>query len=267
MDQGTGAQVRPPQNGSSNGMTQNGAGMDDGTGDDLDTRLNQRIEGIASGFRSTIDKRFAPIERVAQTVPQLQAQIGQMSQQLTQMQQYFTTAQEADLDPDERERRQMTRQQQDSMRREQALAFNARQQNAAFRVSTTLADMGFKWNDSRLDWSRELYDSDPDIWASTVVSNAARVYAQELSTQQNQRETQVVDVAKRRAQEIQTRQNVVEQNAQRGAQAQTIETQVPGGPQMDWMDKVRNMTPTERQEWIRKQQSRIRHGEINLPGQ
>jgi hypothetical protein len=77
----------------------------------------------------------------------------------------------------------------------------------------------------------------------------------------------VVDVAQRRAREIQTRQQVADQNVQRGVQAQTIETQAPGGPQMDWMEKVRGMTTVERQEWLRKQQSRIRHREITLPGQ
>lgn len=232
-------------------------------GADLDSRLNERIEQIANGFRSTIDRRLGTVERFAQTVPTLEQRMTQMQQQLSQVAQYFSQAQEADLDPEDRRRLQEQREQTAWQEERQRLIHNARQQNAAFKVRDALAEMGYLWNDERLDWAPTLYESDPDAWASTVLANATRSYAAQFT--QNQQTAQ--QNQRRREQEITQRTQVEGQNAQRALQASQFETGSPGGPQASWHEKARQMTVQERRDFLNRQLHRLRHGEISQPWQ
>jgi hypothetical protein len=241
------------------------AGRDVGaTPDDLDARFNARIEQVASGFRSVMDRRVGQLER------QNQALIGQLQQtqnNLNAIQGYFQQAQEAELDPSERQRRQDIRAQQAWSNERAQLILNARKQASAFKVLNGITELGYKWNDERFDWAPDQYESDPDGWANTVLMNATRRYAQDTTQSQTQRRQTVQDAQRQHTQEVAAQQRVQSQNQERQAQAGQVSTATPSGEQSDVWNKIKQMSHKERLELIDRTNRGILHGEITHPDQ
>ena len=233
--------------------------------DDLDQRLAARLEQMASGFRSVIDKRLGNIERVAQAYPQVQAELSQLRGQLGEIQGYFRQAEDANLEPEERDRRANLRSQQEWVKERQAILLNARQNSAAFKVMKTISDLGYTWNDERLDWSPDLYATDPDGWASAVCANAASRYKRDLEESRNRQVQERQQIETNRQREAQQRQQTEQTNLVRSVQAQVAETPPPSGAQIEWDERVRQMTPGERRAWIARVQDGIRHRRIEKP--
>jgi hypothetical protein len=245
--------------------TNPGRGRDVGAqADDLDARMNARIEQAANGFRSIMDRRVGQLERTNQ---QLTQQLTHTQQQLGQITQYFQRAQESELEPEERQRREDMRTQQAWSTERAGLILNARKQAAAFRVLNGIQSMGFVWNDDRFDWAPDQYESDPDGWAGTVLMNANRRFASDVQANQTAQRTANQTAQQRFSQETQAQQQVQDRNAERQTQAAAVSTAVPSGVESNWMDKVKQMSHKERLEYIERTNRGILHGEITHPSQ
>lgn len=244
-----------------------GQTMPNGSQDDLDARLSKRVEEVASGFRSTIDKRLGTIERAAQAYPLVQNQIQDLNRRLSEIQGYFQKAEESQLDPEERQRREEARQAQQWNAERAQLILNARQNNAAFKIMQALSKLGYEWNDSRLTWAPDQWNADPEGFTSAIIAEAYTKKAQEADENVRREETRAQAQVAARRQEVQENQQVQEANQRRAASAQLQETASPGGEQADWIDKVRQMDPKERTRWIASRMDDIRHNRIEYPWQ
>lgn len=135
--------------------------------EELDAIVRKRVEAARAQDRQAMDARLK----------QLEAQAQWQSQTLGRISQYFDAAQQDAMTPEQRA--ELMQQQQ-----AQALsvaALKLRQSNAYARAQEALHDLGFRWNDPRIQWpDHQWWDADPDSYATEIIKQAALLARKQL---------------------------------------------------------------------------------------
>jgi len=279
MDQTHGA-VSPGGAGDPSGSPPAAAGGDAATARlaELDALLAERLATIkdeiakAAADRAvrdtmrTYDARFNRIEPMLQSIPRLQ-------QDVTNLVGHFTKAEEADLDPDERRRRDYDRQLQEANNRTQQAIFQTRMYNAGLKAQRALADLGMSESDQRIaHWFAPEggIQQNPEEWASSFILEVSKLARQDLEARLRQTADTSVATERRRSQQIEETARVQEQNTRREAARGRLETSQPTGQQVLASEAMRDLYHRDRKACARAMEASAKaivRGDITDPSQ